>query len=108
METLLANTDVAVVRLQALGEETRLRVVQLLVQGERCVCELQAELGASQSRLSFHLRRLKDAGLVQDRKEGRWVHYSLIPGVLQELGAWVQEIPQHPYPTPSRAQVCCP
>ena len=41
------------------------------------MCELQDELGAAQSRLSFHLRVLKDAGLVTDRKEGRWVYYSI-------------------------------
>jgi ArsR family transcriptional regulator len=41
------------------------------------VCDLQDALDAAQSRLSFHLKVLKDAGLVLDRKEGRWVHYSL-------------------------------
>jgi ArsR family transcriptional regulator len=61
----------------ALSDETRLAVLEMLQQGERCVCELQDQLDAAQSRLSFHLRVLKDAGLVIDRKDGRWVHYSL-------------------------------
>ncbi len=69
----------------ALSDETRLSVVEMLQDGERCVCELQDELDAAQSRLSFHLKVLKDAGLVIDRKEGRWVHYSLNPHTFAEL-----------------------
>ncbi len=67
---------------QALSDETRLAVLEMLRAGERCVCELQDELGAAQSRLSFHLKVLKDAGLVQDRREGRWSYYSLVPETL--------------------------
>src|SRR5215213_772540 len=69
----------AVTLFHALSDETRLAVIEMLSGGERCVCELQDELGAAQSRLSFHLKVLKDAGFVTDRKEGRWVHYSLNP-----------------------------
>lgn len=61
----------------ALSDETRLAILDLLRQGERCVCDLQAGLDAQQSRLSFHLRVLKDAGLVRDRREGRWSYYTL-------------------------------
>lgn len=63
----------------ALSEPTRLRVVDLLRGGERCVCELTDALEMAQSKLSFHLKGLKDAGLVLDRKEGRWVYYRLNP-----------------------------
>lgn len=77
--------ELAVQRFQALAEETRLAILQLLANGERCVCELQAELEAAQSRLSFHLRKLKDAGLIADRREGRWVHYRLVPEALEEM-----------------------
>ncbi len=66
----------------ALSDETRLALLDMLRDGERCVCELQSELGVAQSRLSFHLRVLKDAGLVLDRKEGRWSYYSLVPDTL--------------------------
>ena len=62
---------------RALGDETRLRIIERLRGGEQCVCDLSDELGASQSRLSFHLRTLKDAGIVTDRKDGRWVYYTL-------------------------------
>jgi ArsR family transcriptional regulator len=59
--------------------------MEMLLDGECCVCELQDALDAAQSRLSFHLKVLKDAGLVVDRKEGRWVHYSLNPETFAEL-----------------------
>ena len=66
----------------ALSDETRLAVLEMLRGGERCVCELQEALGAAQSRLSFHLKVLKSAGLVTDRREGRWAYYALVPGTL--------------------------
>src|SRR5918911_2446834 len=69
----------------ALSDETRLAILEMLRGGERCVCELQDELGAAQSRLSFHLRVLKDAGLVADRREGRWSYYRITPDVLAEV-----------------------
>lgn len=69
----------------ALSDETRLAVLDLLRDGERCVCELQDALDAAQSRLSFHLRVLKDAGLVTDRREGRWSHYRVAPGALDTV-----------------------
>ena len=68
----------------ALSDETRLAVLDMLRGGERCVCELQDELEAAQSRLSFHLKVLKEAGLVTDRKEGRWSYYTLVPDALAE------------------------
>ena len=72
-------------RFHALSDETRLALIVLLRGGERCVCDLTSALDSAQSRLSFHLKTLKDAGLVQDRKEGRWVYYSLVPGSLDGL-----------------------
>ena len=69
----------------ALSDETRLEIMEMLRGGERCVCELVDDLEAAQSRLSFHLRVLKDAGLVTDRKEGRWSYYTIVPEALAEL-----------------------
>ena len=69
----------------ALSDDTRLAILEMLRGGERCVCELQDELDAAQSRLSFHLRVLKDAGLVADRREGRWSYYSILPEALAEV-----------------------
>jgi ArsR family transcriptional regulator len=75
----------------ALSDETRLRVVDLLTGGEKCVCDLQDAVGAAQSRLSFHLKVLRDAGLVSDRKQGRWVHYSLRPEVLDAMAGYLEQ-----------------
>lgn len=73
----------------ALSDETRLELVKRLSGGERCVCELQGALGAAQSRLSYHLKTLKDAGLVRRRREGRWSYYSLVPEALEEMRAFL-------------------
>lgn len=69
----------------ALSDETRLRIVGILAEGECCVCDLTDALSAAQSRLSFHLKTLKTAGVVRDRREGRWVYYSLAPEVLDAM-----------------------
>jgi ArsR family transcriptional regulator len=68
----------------ALSDETRLKILERLRQGERCVCELTDALDAAQSRLSFHLKTLKDAGLVTDRREGRWMYYAIDHDVMVE------------------------
>ena len=79
-----SSTERAIELFHALSDETRLEIIELLRRGERCVCELTDTLDAAQSRLSFHLRVLKDAGIVRDRKDGRWVYYELDPGVFEE------------------------
>ncbi len=61
----------------ALADETRLRIVNLLSRGELCVCEIVKILGAPQSKISRHLATLRHAGLVNGRREGAWMHYSL-------------------------------
>jgi ArsR family transcriptional regulator len=60
---------------KALSDETRLRILKLLEKGELCVCDIVAALDLIQPKVSFHLSALKDAGLVKDRKEGKWIHY---------------------------------
>lgn len=69
----------------ALSDQTRLAVLDLLRDGEHCVCDLQEALDAAQSRLSFHLRVLREAGLVTDRREGRWSYYTLNDAAVAEL-----------------------
>ncbi|HWK88520.1 MAG TPA: metalloregulator ArsR/SmtB family transcription factor [Longimicrobium sp.] len=69
----------------ALSDAKRLRIVEMLRSGERCVCDLTGALSAGQSLLSFHLKTLKEAGLVTDRREGRWAYYSLNPEAMAEL-----------------------
>lgn len=61
----------------ALSDPIRLQVLDLLRHQELCVCDLCESLGVSQSKLSFHLKALKEAQLVKARQEGRWIYYSL-------------------------------
>ncbi len=62
---------------KALSDETRLRTIKLLEKGELCVCDIVAALAIVQPKASFHLGVLKEAGLIKDRKQGKWIHYSL-------------------------------
>jgi ArsR family transcriptional regulator, arsenate/arsenite/antimonite-responsive transcriptional repressor len=68
----------------ALADPIRVDVVTMLVDGERCVCDLMSELDLAQSRLSWHLKTLSDAGIISGRREGRWNYYSLNPDALTE------------------------
>jgi len=81
----LPNVARAAELFHALSDETRLAILEMLRGGERCVCDLQAELDAAQSRLSFHLKVLREAGLVTDRKEGRWSYYAIVPAAVEEV-----------------------
>jgi len=63
--------------MKALSDEIRLKIVKLLEGGELCVCDIVAALDMVQPKVSFHLAALKEAGLIRDRKEGKWTHYSL-------------------------------
>ena len=73
--------------LATLSEPTRLAALQVVWDGqEHCVCELMGRLGASQSRMSRHMARLKAAGLLTDRRDAQWVRYRRNPDIPQ---AWV-------------------
>lgn len=72
----IALTDYEAV-LKAAGDPVRARIIKLLEGRELCVCQLFEILGLSQSTVSGHLAILKNAGLVTDRREGRWTYYSL-------------------------------
>jgi len=64
---------------RALGDETRVRIIALLSHGELCVCHLQDALELPQPNVSRQLGVLRAAGLVEDRREGSWVYYRLLP-----------------------------
>ena len=63
--------------LKALGETTRLRIVHYLVHDAFCICELVTLLEMSQPSVSQHMKRLKDVGLVEEERRGKWMYYSL-------------------------------
>jgi ArsR family transcriptional regulator, arsenate/arsenite/antimonite-responsive transcriptional repressor len=104
--TTLPDTARAARWFHALSDPTRLEIVALLSHGERCVCELQDALDAAQSRLSFHLKTLKDAGLVTDRRDGRWVYYALNRELLDEMAAFTQAVKPGKH-AGSCARACC-
>ncbi|HHY39088.1 MAG TPA: helix-turn-helix transcriptional regulator [Clostridia bacterium] len=80
---------------KAIGQASRLRILKVLAQaGEMCVCELQEVLGMNQPAISQHLRVLRESGLVNERKEGLWVFYSVnkeaIDGYLRAFREFLQ------------------
>ncbi len=62
---------------KSLSDRTRLRIVRLLLERDLCVCELMFVLGMAQSRISHQLRILRDAGLVEDTRDGQWIIYRI-------------------------------
>ena len=104
--TTVPDTRRAAQLFHALSDETRLEIVRLLSHGERCVCELQNVLDAAQSRLSFHLKTLKDAGLVTDRRDGRWIYYTLNRDALDDVAEFVSGVKPGKH-AGSCAQACC-
>jgi len=68
---------------KALGDETRLAIVQILVGRELCVCDILDAFDMSQPAISHHLKILRQAGVVQDTREGKWIYYRLNPSALK-------------------------
>ncbi|MEB3883747.1 metalloregulator ArsR/SmtB family transcription factor [Lyngbya sp. CCY1209] len=89
----------------ALSEPLRIRVLELLRHQELCVCELCETLQVSQSKLSFHLKTLKEAGLVTARQEGRWMYYRLNLSQLVLLEEYLAEFRRFSSILPARP--CC-
>jgi len=83
--TFPAITEPMVSRLQALADHNRLRILDALRGGERCVCWLTESLDLGQPLLSHHLKVLREAGFVSGRRDGRWVYYAIIPEALSEI-----------------------
>lgn len=91
--------------LKALADENRLRIVDLLATGEKCVCEIAAHLGASDALVSHHVKRLREAGLVRTRKIGTWLHCSLEPDSLSALAEAASGLAERARAAGSRG--CC-
>jgi ArsR family transcriptional regulator len=106
MTTATTNLARAAQVFHALSDETRLAIVVLLKDGEHCVCDLTSSLQAAQSRLSFHLKVLKDAGVVSDRREGRWSYYTLVPGAIDGLEELIGELSPASAVRAVRARCC--
>lgn len=83
---------IAANRFRALGDETRLRILEMLVSGECSVSELTAGVAVGQSLMSHHLRILREAGLVTDRRTGRWVYYAIAEPALAAVKLTLYEL----------------
>jgi len=73
----MSNLEITVAASRALGHPARLRIVAMLRTGEMCVCQITEVLHLAQSTVSSHLRELRRCGLISERKDGRWVYFSL-------------------------------
>lgn len=80
----------------ALADRTRLRILNLLSAGEVCVCYFVEILGESQPKISRHLATLRESGLVQSRRDGKWIHYSIAPDQPAIVQAAIEELRSHP------------
>ena len=106
--TLATQLDAAAIarRFQALSDPTRLRILELLAGGERCVCELTVATGAAQSRLSFHLKALRQAGLLKARRSGRWMYYSVDPEGVAGGASYLESLSQRTVKQAPMDHVC--
>lgn len=94
--------EVLVKIFKALGDKNRLRIVKMLQPRARCVCEITEILKLAPSTVSQHLSLLRDAGLVVDRKDGKWVEYQLnsqfnnvfLIGLMPLISYWLNNDPQ--------------
>jgi DNA-binding transcriptional ArsR family regulator len=84
----ISNLNAAVEISRALGHPARLRAVAMLRTGELCVCQITEVLQLAQSTVSSHLRELRRAGLITERKDGRWVYFALSTD--QEAKPWLE------------------
>ncbi|GAP99427.1 ArsR/SmtB family transcription factor [Leptolyngbya sp. NIES-2104] len=89
----------------ALSDPLRLKVIDLLRKQELCVCEICDVLGVTQSKLSFHLKTLKEAELIRGRQEGRWIYYSLNLSQFVKLEQYLAEFRRFSEIQPARS--CC-
>jgi len=70
---------------RALGDPTRLRILAVLADATRCVCEIQEVVDVPGNLLSHHLKVLREAGLIEGERRGRWIDYHLVAGALEQL-----------------------
>lgn len=90
---------------KALGDENRLEIVQMLSDGEKCGCHLLQRFEITQPTLSHHMKVLVDCGLVNDRKEGKWHHYSLNNARFSDFNRYIDSLAKRPSGTENGC--CC-
>jgi ArsR family transcriptional regulator len=85
--------DEAVGLLIAAADPHRLALLRVLAAGQKCVCDLQSQVPLPGNRLSYHLKVLREAGLIAGTKRGRWIDYAVVEGALERLRAAVPHLP---------------
>ena len=75
--------------MESLSDPIRINILELMMNGEICVCDIVKITGLSQSKISYHIKILKDSGLITDRQEGRWVYYKLDLEILSDIQNWM-------------------
>ena len=80
--------------MESLSDPIRINILELMISGEICVCDVVKVTGLSQSKISYHIKILKDSGLISDRQEGRWVYYKLDLEVLSDIKNWMGNLIQ--------------
>ena len=80
--------------MESLSDPIRINILELMMGGEICVCDIVKVTGLSQSKISYHIKILKDSGLISDRQEGRWVYYKLDLEVLSDIKNWMGSLIQ--------------
>jgi ArsR family transcriptional regulator len=98
----------------ALADRTRLRLINLMGADEVCVCFFVEVLGTNQPKISRHLAYLRNAGLVEPRREGKWMHYKVVEPadprasrVFSAVRAWLSEDPEMRRDRGRLVKVCC-
>ena len=91
---------------KALGDENRLKIIDMLSCGEICACEILLELEITQSTLSHHMKILCDCSLVIPRKEGKWTYYSLNEATVKEMKTFVSAITRKKIPARKASRIC--
>ena len=80
--------------MESLSDPIRINILELMMNGEICVCDIVKVTGLSQPKISYHIKILKDSGLINDRQEGRWVYYKLDLEVLSDIKNWMGNLIQ--------------
>ena len=80
--------------MESLSDPIRINILELMMGGEICVCDIVKVTGLSQSKISYHIKILKDSGLISDRQEGRGVYYTLDLEVLSDIKNWMGNLIQ--------------
>lgn len=96
-----------------MGEDTRVRMIQMLLEEEMCICELIEKLNLSQSAVSHHVKILKQADLVNDRRNGKWTFYSINKQGFEEHfnsleEKFVEPVKNYQYREKTEPEVPCP